>query len=101
MELIGKNQHNIPDCPETPCINWPGPTTRGYGVSQRNDMEEMTGTRLVHRQIYLVRHGMESAKGLHVMHLCHNRLCFNVDHLHAGTSGANSQSGRSLPARAI
>ena len=56
------------------------------------------GSRLSHRVAYFLATG-DTAKGLDIDHICHNRWCCNPDHLRAATRGENAQNIREGSAR--
>lgn len=61
---------------EGKCLEWTGRLdSDGYG---------RLGGRLVHRSAYEDVHG-PIPDGLHIHHRCHNRSCYNVEHLEALT----------------
>jgi len=70
------------------CIEWTGTIGKdGYGRkwnSKRNNWDQ------AHRAVYANQHG-PIPKGMLVRHLCHNRLCVNIDHLAIGTMKDNRQ----------
>jgi hypothetical protein len=57
------------------CIFWTGGVSQGYGQSRWNGKTERAH-RVAWRQA-----GRDIPEGMHVHHLCENRLCINVDHL--------------------
>ena len=68
------------------CFEWHGSTNgRGYGVTYVDRKQWR-----VHRLAYTMTKG-EIPEGMVVMHLCHNPLCCNPDHLEAGTQKENMQ----------
>ncbi len=72
---------------ETGCVVWLGPVySTGYG--------RVKGTlELVHRRS-LSESGVEIPEGMHVDHLCKNKLCYNVDHLDVVTCRENVMRGK-------
>lgn len=66
----------------TPCLEWTGATTRGYGVVSVDG-------RLVyvHRLAWMQAFGDPGA--LHVLHKCDNPPCARLDHLFTGTNRDN------------
>lgn len=72
---------------ETGCWVFRGATTNGYGVIGLGARQD--GVRQCHRVTYEHRHGA-IPDGLHIDHLCRNRLCCNPDHLEAVTQAENN-----------
>lgn len=82
-------------CRETDCWNWTGGlSSTGYGRMVWNPTED-SGPRAmtVHRASWLLHRG-PVADGLLIRHLCHNKLCFNPDHLELGTARDNAEDER-------
>lgn len=72
---------------ENECWEWQGALERqGYGYLGPNQ----TGTRLVHRAMYILTFGMIS-KELEIDHLCRNKRCCNPDHLELVTKSENQR----------
>lgn len=70
------------------CWNWTGPPMRtGYGQLQRKGRHHYA-----HRMAYELLVG-PIPDGLHIDHLCRNRLCVNPDHLEPVESGENTRRG--------
>lgn len=69
------------------CLLWTGATFNGvYGLIS------WKGKHLgVHRTLWEVTYG-KLAEGLYIDHICHNKLCANLQHLQAVTTKANSQN---------
>jgi hypothetical protein len=68
---------------ETPsgCIEWQGNiNTSGYGSIKRQGF--------VHRIAWTLANG-EIPEGMHVMHTCDNKKCYNPEHLMLGTRSDN------------
>lgn len=99
-----------PGCPESPaeesvdhyagigpCIDWTGPTSRGYGRTWANGR-----TWAVHRLVFFQAHGYLPEV---VRHRCDRRGCINVDHLLPGTTYDNIHDcldrGRANKARGL
>jgi hypothetical protein len=64
------------------CVVWTGPTdVHGYGILRVT----VHGKRLklhIHRLAYfLVKRPTQLISEVHVSHLCHKKLCMNVNHL--------------------
>lgn len=66
------------------CIEWTGCLRGGYGQLTWKG-ERWT----VHRLAYEFSTG-ESAKGLHIHHICANRKCFNPEHLQRASVADNN-----------
>lgn len=67
------------------CWEWEGALeSQGYGYVGPN----YTGTRLVHRVMYILTFG-EASKDLEIDHLCRNKKCCNPDHLELVTKSVN------------
>ena len=66
------------------CLEWVGVTRNGYGaVSYKNTLKA------VHRLIYELYHKILLSKDEYVLHSCHNKKCFNINHLRVGTAKDN------------
>jgi len=68
-----------------PCKIWHGCTHKGYGRTRRNG-----------RSVYLHRWTYEQANGqlppsIFVCHHCDNPVCYELEHLFAGTAKDNTQ----------
>lgn len=73
-----------PAIPKTPCIEWTGATSGGYGV------QRIAGKNVrVHRKTWEDSKG-PIPEGLIVMHMCDNPPCYRLDHLALGTHQDNS-----------
>ena len=67
------------------CMEWKGYGSNGYG------QKTIKGKKwLIHRYAWTEAYG-EIPNGLHVLHKCDNKICFNVDHLELGTNAKNIQ----------
>lgn len=74
----------------SPCWIWLLKTNRtGYGYESANGKDH-----LAHRRAYEKANG-PIADGLHLDHLCRQRLCVNPDHLEPVTAFENTRRGRS------
>lgn len=69
------------------CLVWTGwrRGTNGYGGIKHKGRDWY-----VHRLVYELRVG-PIPSGLHIDHLCRNKLCCNPDHLEAVTQGENNR----------
>lgn len=74
-------------CPDTPCIEWSGPTDKcGYGCHvYRGEVR-----RKPHVWAYLDS-GRIIPEGWTIDHLCENKICINPEHLEAVTSAENTR----------
>lgn len=73
-----------PPRPTTPCVEWTGATSGGYGVRR------IAGRNVrVHRLAWEQANGPVPADRI-VMHLCDNPPCYRLDHLVLGTHKDNS-----------
>jgi hypothetical protein len=71
--------------PANKCWEWAGATICGYGVAN-----DPGGRFRVHRRAYELLVG-PIPDGLHLDHLCRNRLCLNPSHLEVVTPGENNR----------
>jgi hypothetical protein len=72
----------------TPCIEWTGSVRKdGYG---RRWLKQL-GVTTAHRAAWVEANGPTE---LDIRHLCHNRLCVNLEHLAPGTEAENLQDNR-------
>ena len=68
------------------CLEWPkGTDASGYGVTQ---FYKKRWT--VHRLSFFYHTGFHPGQR-HVLHKCHNRLCFNPKHLYLGDNNLNQR----------
>lgn len=74
---------------QTGCWNWTGKTTPGgYGTVITAEGSNAPA----HRYMYLVKHGRYGIPpGMHIDHLCRNRLCVNPAHLEPVTPSENQR----------
>lgn len=79
----------------TPCYEWSGARSRGYGYI-RLGMNQLK----THRVVCEYYHG-PIPKDKCVMHLCDNTLCVNPDHLQIGTNEENVQDAINKGRRAF
>jgi hypothetical protein len=79
--------------PQGDCWIWQGaPTANGYGrFSERAELGKIL-TQYAHRLIYEILVGPIS-EGLHIDHLCRNRMCVNPAHLEPVTCRENILRG--------
>ena len=73
---------------ESGCWEWQYGTQFGYGVARHNNKKMPS-----HRVSYELYVG-EIPAGLHIDHLCRNKLCVNPEHLEAVTQLENTLRGR-------
>lgn len=63
------------------CLLWSGAQRNSYGILENR----FRGNKIkipVHRLAYFLKHNCEPlSPEMHVSHLCHNKLCINVEHL--------------------
>ena len=71
------------------CWQWQGAVSSHYGtIKASQTLDGGRRTLLVHRLSYEIHKG-PIPEGLQIDHLCHNKLCINVEHLEAVTSQVN------------
>ncbi len=68
-----------------PCREWTGPTNERYGTLAVG-ASQMYG---VHRIAWILHHNAMPPRGMVVMHLCENPLCYEPTHLRLGTQSEN------------
>ena len=79
------------------CNIWKGCIQNGYGVLNvqiycAEDSLDIKWKRFyVHRLVYMLEKCMDIGKNLQISHLCHNKLCQNIEHLNIESSFMNSQ----------
>ena len=72
------------------CIVWQGTTNKGgYGLIGVRHNGGGQRTALVHRVVFALHFGLTLTADMHILHLCHNPACCNIDHLAMGTNRAN------------
>ena len=75
----------------TPCREWQGALSAGYGVKTYDGPEAyQAGWVHMHRWVVAQVDGWDAIKDRVVMHLCDNPRCFRYDHLRIGTSADNT-----------
>lgn len=85
LDWITANSHIEPGPLPTPCLVWDGVLDRkGYGK-----MTVDRRTRIVHRTVWIERHGPVPADKPFILHRCDNRRCIADDHLWPGTNREN------------
>jgi HNH endonuclease len=86
-EFKSRGAHNL----ATPCALWTGAvTSSGYG-SLRHEGRTVQA----HRKAWEDANG-PIPDGLHIDHLCRNRLCINPEHLEPVTPGENTRRARRI-----
>jgi hypothetical protein len=93
LELYGRDS-TTSSYNGTPCKEWMGERNNGYGVAHvlyESDGVDQTYMKTTHRAAWSVykNEGRELPRSVVVRHQCHNRACFNVDHLLTGTHKEN------------
>lgn len=74
---------------EEPCVMWQGyKDKKGYGRLTYH--RQSWGA---HEFAYVAIHG-SIPKGLHILHKCNNKSCWNPAHLYAGTRSQNVQDSK-------
>jgi transcriptional regulator with PAS, ATPase and Fis domain len=71
----------------TPCREWRGAVSHGYGYKWDKDLRKTVG---MHRWVVAQIHGWDAIKDKVVMHKCDNKLCYRYDHLTIGTHTSNA-----------
>lgn len=69
---------------DTPCLEWQGASSRGYGQFWVSGKYERS-----HRVAWAMKNGT-IPDGLNVLHRCDNPPCVRVDHLFLGTQEENN-----------
>ena len=83
------------------CHIWKGPcTTNGYGIFRCSFRGKKIKIR-AHRAIYYLHFNHVMSSKLHVSHLCHNKLCVNVNHLNYEPQSVNNNRQRCVLGRYI
>ena len=74
------------------CLLW-RKSTGSAGYPQIKVTAQGWGSRpvAIHRLVYLLHYGYKQMTGLHVSHLCHNKLCCEPEHLTLEPGAVNSQ----------
>lgn len=77
--------------PETGCWNWSlWRNKRGYGRTQRRELQKLTGTQYAHRAGFMALRGYYPPN-IHIHHRCENPSCVNPDHLEPIEHGLHLQ----------
>lgn len=72
---------------DTGCLEWTGAVDKdGYGKICTNKR-----TMRPHRLAYNITHGIELRPDQQLNHKCHNRLCWNPEHVYVGTQKQNME----------
>jgi hypothetical protein len=76
---------------ENNCWNWTGRTYEGYGIINVSIGKSKVRRQKVHRYALFIFKGINPSNNQIVLHKCHNRRCFNPDHLELGTNLDNAK----------
>jgi hypothetical protein len=65
------------------CMFWNGAVSKGYGIQKLTLPDHTQIVRTAHRILYMCHiKSIDIDKKMDVSHLCHQKLCININHLH-------------------
>lgn len=82
-------QYQLGETPATPCREYRGPKTEGYGTFRVNGEK-----RMIHAWVVEQLEGKPLLQGEMVMHHCDNPPCFLYEHLRRATYAENMEDAR-------
>ncbi|XP_078667899.1 uncharacterized protein LOC144909676 [Branchiostoma floridae x Branchiostoma belcheri] len=78
------------------CVLWTGHVSKeGYGTTKvKSHFDDRRFTLSVHRLLFFIHTKQRLTSAMHVSHLCHEKLCLNIEHLSYEPAVVNIQRAR-------